>query len=50
MDIVQLGFVILIGVIIYEYVPKKSKSMAARVETIVKIKKPSVKKKTTSKK
>lgn len=50
MDIVQLGFIVLVGILIYEYVPKARKPMAIRVKTAVKIKKPVTKKKVTPKK
>jgi uncharacterized membrane protein YobD (UPF0266 family) len=45
MSILELVFIGLIGLLIYEYVPKKSKPMATRVvEAVSKVKKPATRK------
>ena len=51
MGILELIFIGLIGLLVYEYVPKKPKPMATRVvEAVSKVKKPATKKKAAAKK
>lgn len=51
MSILELIFIGLIGLLIYEHVPKKPKPMATRVvEAVSKVKKPATKKKVAAKK